>query len=189
VFEPLPNWHPAAVHFPIALTITASLLLVAVRLGAEKVVSGLAASARLMLSLAALSAVIAVLLGWQAFASVAHDAAGHEVMLRHRNWALIASSGLLGLALWDGWRRRSGRPGHALLLPASLLVAGCFAFTGWLGGEMVYRHGVAVAASAFACPPQPACPEAVPPVSEAIRPTPEPVGSTHIHRDGSRHRH
>ena len=178
----VPNWHPAAVHFPIALGMTTALLLVAARLNPAG--AGFSAAARLLLPLAAISAVIAGVLGWHAFGTVEHDAAGHAVMTRHRDWALGATVFLALLALWDGWRWRSAQAVHGALLPAMLFLAGALAVTGWLGGEMVYRHGVGVMAPAVAAQELPAeAPPQAAPVPEAA-----PVVE-HVHKDGKRHRH
>lgn len=180
--EIIPNWHPLAVHFPIALLITATLLLLVSRLFSAR--AGLAAGARLLLPLAALSALLAVGLGWHAFQTVEHDAAGHVVMLRHRNWALGSTLGLLLIALWDGLRQLAGRAMSGGLLPAMLLLSGSLLVTGWLGGELVYRHGIGVSAAAFAGP-EPAVTPALP-VIEAPAADTAPV---HVHQDGKRHRH
>lgn len=189
MFEMLPNWHPVAVHFPIALVMTATLLLLAAKLRPANTL--LPASARLLLAFAALTALLAVGLGWHAFLTVEHDAAGHLLMLRHRNWAQACSGALLLLALWDAWRQRAGQLSHAALLPAMLLLSGGLVFTAWLGGEMVYRHGVGVLPSAFAAPP---APSAAPPAVEtpsAQAPVAEPAAASgeHIHKDGKRHHH
>jgi uncharacterized membrane protein len=178
----VPNWHPAAVHFPIALGMTTVLLLVAARLNPAR--AGFSAAARLLLPLAAISAVIAAALGWHAFGTVEHDAAGHAVMTRHRDWALGATVFLALLALWDGWRWRVGQAVHGALLPAMLLLAGALAVTGWLGGEMVYRHGVGVMAPAVAAE---ALPAEAPPLAVPA-PDTGPVVE-HVHKDGKRHRH
>ncbi|HEX6734330.1 MAG TPA: DUF2231 domain-containing protein [Azonexus sp.] len=183
-----PNWHPAVVRFPIALTVTATLLLLAGHRRPAK--AQLATSGRLLVTLAAASAVLAALLGWQAYQTVDHDAAGHLVMVKHRNWALATTAALLVLALWDALRQRGGKTVHTLMLPAMVLVSGGFGVTGWLGGEMVFRHGVGVSAAAFASP---AATPSEPP-TEAPTPTaPEAPAAAghgeHVHKDGKRHRH
>lgn len=189
--EILPNWHPAAVHFPIALSAVATLLLLAGKLRPENALHP--ASGRLLLGLAALSALLAAGLGWHAYATVEHDAAGHRVMTEHRNWALGCTAGLLFLGLWDALRQRDGKPPHAALLPALLLISGGLGVTGWLGGEMVYRHGIGVMPSAFYAAP--ASPESAPaaavsaPTAEPVPVPPPPVPGEHIHKDGKRHRH
>jgi uncharacterized membrane protein len=181
----VPNWHPAAVHFPIALAVTATLLLL---LGRWRPANSVyTASGRLLLLASALSAVLAAALGWYAFQTVEHDGAGHQVMLSHRNWALAGTAGLIVLAVWDRLRQRAEQPAHGALLPAMLLVSASLGMTGWLGGEMVYRHGVGVSSSAFAS-------SEAPPVSPVAEPasiveTPAPAPGEHIHKDGKRHRH
>ncbi len=186
--EIIPNWHPALVHFPIALSITVTLLLIAGRLFAANAL--FTACARLLLPLAAVSALVAAGFGWQAFQTVEHDAAGHLVMLRHRNWAMLSSGALLLIALWDVLRQRAGKGVNPALLAAMLLLCGGFVFTGWLGGEMVYRHGVGVSPAAFAMP-LPIAPTPPPPAMapEAEPPAPKPTGGEHIHKDGKRHHH
>lgn len=184
MFEIYPNWHPAAVHFPIALGITATLLFALAASGRGG--PAIAPAARLLLQLAALAALVTAVLGWLAFESVDHDAAGHAVMLRHRAWALASAGGLILVALWESWRQARKLPVSRLSWLPMLLVAGGLAHTGWLGGEMVYRHGIGVDAAAFAVP-------AAPPVGQpapAASPTPpETAPHEHIHRDGTRHRH
>ncbi|HXE37819.1 MAG TPA: DUF2231 domain-containing protein [Azonexus sp.] len=187
--EVLPNWHPVAVHFPIALALTATLLLLAGRLRPAN--PTLVTCARLLLALAAGAAVLAAALGWHAYLTVDHDAAGHRVMVQHRNWALACMLGLVLLALWDAWRQRAEKPVHGGLLPAMLLISGGLVVTGWLGGEMVFRHGVGVSAAAFAPPPTAA---EEPPAGAASAPVPAPVAPAevhgeHVHKDGKRHHH
>lgn len=187
--EIIPNWHPAVVHFPIALAVTATLLLLLGRLRPGN--QTFLASGRLLVLCAALSAVLAAALGWYAFQTVEHDGAGHLVMLRHRNWALAGTAGLIALAVWDSLRQHAGQPPHATLLPIMLALSASLGVTGWLGGEMVYRHGIGVSAAAFAAPETPApsiaeLPAAVPaPATE----TPAHASGEHIHKDGKRHRH
>ena len=184
--EIIPNWHPLAVHFPIALVITATLLLLGGRL--RPATPLLAASARLLLQIAAPAALLAAALGWQAYLTVAHDSAGHLVMTRHRDWALLCTASLLVLTLWDALRQRAGLAVHVALLPALLVLSGGFGMTGWLGGEMVYRHQVGVLPLSVPAPAAAIAPALTTPADmEAERPA--PAANEHIHRDGKRHRH
>ncbi|MFZ2269469.1 MAG: DUF2231 domain-containing protein [Azonexus sp.] len=177
--EIVPNWHPALVHFPIALTITATLLMLAAsRRSADPL---LVPSARLLLRLAAGTAVVAAIFGWQAFQSVEHDAAGHLVMLSHRNWALSSTAGLLLATIWDAFGHAAQR--HLVLVLLTLSAG--IVVTAWLGGEMVYRHGIGVSAAAFAPtagPPVPNVPQATPAAAPLLP-------GEHIHQDGKRHHH
>ena len=67
-------------------------------------------------------------------------------MTLHRNWALPTTFGLVLLAAWDAWRYRDNKvmswPIVVILLVISLAVLK----TAWLGGEVVYRHGIGVMA-------------------------------------------
>lgn len=190
MFDIYPNWHPAAVHFPIALGCVAALLFALAAAGRGG--PTLAASARLLLQLAALGAVVSVGLGWWAFESVDHDAAGHAVMLRHRAWALPTAGGLVLVALWESWRQAKGLAIWRLSWLLLLLVAGGLLQTARLGGEMVYRHGVGVDAAAFATAAEaPAAPAAETPAGApvAVPEAPAAAGYEHIHKDGKRHHH
>jgi len=172
--EILPNWHPAIVHFPIALTITATLLLLVTCLRPAD--PQLLPTARLLLRLAAGGAVVAAIFGGLAFQNVEHDAAGHLVMLSHRNWALASTAGLILAALLDGF----GKFGQRSLTLALLALSVSVGITAWLGGEMVYRHGIGISAAALAPATEPL---ATPPAASPLLP------GEHIHADGKRHHH
>ncbi len=187
----LPNWHPAAVHFPIALSLTAALLLLLSKLS-PRLAQQCVSSAYLLLPLSAISALLAAVLGWHAFNTAEHDAAGHAAMLTHRNWAVAATALALLLAAGLIVALRLGYRPQAWATPASLLLAGTFVVTGWLGGELVYRHGIGVQPSAVSCPEMPPCPPLpTAPVPESVAaPAPSAqTGHSHIHADGKRHRH
>jgi uncharacterized membrane protein len=141
----IPNFHPIAVHFPIALTIISFLLSIAayVRLS-HPVSTQLAAAGHFTLWLAAIGAVVAVLFGWLAFNSVNHDDAGHLAMLLHRSWAIPTAIGLILIASWDAWKYRVDELIPVPMLFILFLLSQSIAVTGWLGGEVVYRHGIGV---------------------------------------------
>ncbi len=141
----IPNYHPIVVHFPIALTIIAFLLSIAAYARRSHPVSThLAAAGHFTLWLAALSAAAAVLFGWLAFNSVNHDDAGHAAMLLHRSWAIPTAVGLILLASWDAWKYRINELISVPMLFLLFLLSQAIAVTGWLGSEVVYRHGIGV---------------------------------------------
>jgi uncharacterized membrane protein len=141
----IPNFHPIVVHFPIALTVIAFLLSIAAYVRRSHPVSAqLAAAGHFTLWLAAIGAAAAVLFGWFAFNSVNHDDAGHAAMLLHRSWAIPTAIGLILLASWDAWKYRVNELISVPMLFLLLLLSQAIAVTGWLGGEVVYRHGIGV---------------------------------------------
>lgn len=145
-FQIIPNLHPAVVHFPIALTIVAFIFGLAARLFRQSASStSLAAAGSYILILAAVSAVAAVGFGWLAFNSpMNHDDAGHAAMLLHRAWAIPTAAGLVLVAIWHSLKSRQDSP---MSIPVLVCLAGLslsVATTAWLGGEVVYRHGIGV---------------------------------------------
>jgi uncharacterized membrane protein len=145
-FQIIPNLHPAVVHFPIALTIVAFILGLAARLLNQSALStSLAAAGSYVLILAAVSAVAAVGFGWLAFNSTMnHDDPGHAAMLLHRAWATPTAAGLVLVAIWHSLKSRQSNP---MSIPVLVCLAGLslsVVTTAWLGGELVYRHGIGV---------------------------------------------
>lgn len=144
-WQVIPNYHPIVVHFPIALTIIAFLLsLAAYARRSHPVSAQLAAAGHFTLWLAAIGAAAAVLFGWLAYNSVNHDDAGHAAMLLHRAWAIPTALGLILLASWDAWKYRVNELISVPMLFVLFLLSQSIAVTGWLGGEVVYRHGIGV---------------------------------------------
>jgi len=145
-FSIIPNMHPAVVHFPIALTLISLLFVLGAHmLRKHSAVPLLAAASHYTLWLAALSAVVAAVFGWLAFNSgMNHDDAGHAAMLLHRKWAIPTALGLAVLAGWDAWKTRANQVMSLPTLALLFVLSGAIATTAWLGGEIVYRHGIGV---------------------------------------------
>ena len=143
----LPNLHPAIIHFPIALALTAWLLrLVQVaRPGLWKSRE----SANLLGVLAALGAGAAWLSGRQAADAAGSLSAAAELALaRHSDlagWAagLLAAAAVVPL-IWVLARHRGQRLQAWLNLVALTVAVGVVGWTADLGGALVFEHGVGV---------------------------------------------
>jgi uncharacterized membrane protein len=139
------QWHPMAVHFPLALVATATLVLSLARLKAlERHATSLAIVGTWNLCLGALAALVALGTG---LAAVIHLQVGVPARLAisvHVKWAIFSTVGLLLLAAWRGAGSaedsRPSRPFLVLLwaVTATLIV------TGYRGGQNVYRYGIGV---------------------------------------------
>ncbi len=144
--EIIPNLHPLFVHFPIALLSVSAFLHLATKAmqGKPYYAHPCAILAHTTLWLAALTALPAVLFGWQAFNSVNHDDAGHTVMLTHRAWALATFAVIAVVAAWDVWRNKVDIAPKWSFSLAVLVAWVMLSITAWHGGELVYRHGLGV---------------------------------------------
>ncbi|NNJ92196.1 MAG: nuclear transport factor 2 family protein, partial [Gammaproteobacteria bacterium] len=90
-----------------------------------------------------IAAIGALLTGYLASGSVAHDDVSHANMMVHRNWAFAATSIFAIIALIDLMKRNEAR---ISLISILLLVAGgvTLAKTGLEGAENVYQYGLGV---------------------------------------------
>lgn len=144
-FEIIPNVHPAIVHFPIALTLVAFLLgLIAYLTRRYAITEHFSVASHMSLWLAALGAIGAVIFGWLAFNSVNHDEGGHLAMLTHLVWAIPTALGLVGVAVWDIAKNGFKKPVSLFMVIQLLVLSIGISVTAWLGGEVVYRHGIGV---------------------------------------------
>lgn len=127
--------HPAAVHFPIALFLVAAVLEIAALTLRRPV---LTQGTRVIIALAAISAVGAVVLGWFAMGLPGNDDATHT----YHRWLGTSIAGL-GLATWwakEYWIRRPGR-GRELIYTGLLTVTAAAILVNALLGGML-THGV-----------------------------------------------
>lgn len=137
--------HPALVHFPIALSLVAVLLeLLARHRRARALEWGGAA----LMVLAALGAVATVISGNAAHDEAVVPAAAAALVARHETVGELAMWLLLALAVvritlaWKGWFKGSVA---WLYLAAAAVAAAMVGYNGYLGGKMVFDHGVGTA--------------------------------------------
>lgn len=132
--------HPMLVHFPLALMPTA---IAADAVGAMTDNRALMETGKTLMPLAVASMAATGVAGFAAQEEVRAEGEAHDMLVTHRNLnvgLLLMSAGLAVL------RSRQERPGPGYLL-AGLAGAALITYSGYLGGKMVYRHGVGVAAA------------------------------------------
>lgn len=138
-------WHPIAVHFPLALVVTAALVLSASRLKAlERVAAALAIVGTWDLCLGAIGALIALATGLAAVLHLELAPPARLAIALHVKWAVFATVGVLLLAAWRAaGNAQDSRPSLVFLVILWLTTAALIV-TGYRGGQNVYRYGVGV---------------------------------------------
>ena len=133
------RWHPALVHFPVALLVVAA---VAELLCIFRRDGYFGDAARFMVTAAAWTAVPAVLAGFARAGAITIPPAAQEAFAVHRIAGIVvAVLAVLAAGLAAGVRR-SGQIWELFLYRIVLFLAVAFALTaGYYGGEMVYGAG------------------------------------------------
>ena len=154
--SPFPNWHPLVVHFPIALVLSATALLLAARLLRNESVAASAATVGTWnLCLGAAAALVALATGLSAVLDLDVSAAARQAISTHLKWAMLTTLLLVLLAVWRGAGTAArSRPSWIFLIV--LIAAGAaLSFTAYRGGKNVYEYAVGVrkiAARSFGAP-------------------------------------
>ncbi len=129
--------HPTLVHFPLTLVPTAIAL---DAIGEATDNHALMKAGKTLMPAAAVSAVLAGVAGFIAQGSAKAEGRAHDLLVTHRNLnaALIGTTAAMAI-----YRQTRERPGLAYLLLGAVGMAG-MTYTAYLGGKMVYAHGVGV---------------------------------------------
>ncbi len=146
------EWHPIAVHFPLALVTTGAVALGAARLW-ERRRAALATIGTWNLCLGAFGALVALATGLAALASVEIGAAARAAVVLHVKWAIFTSTGVLLLAVWRGAGAAPDSRPSRWFLGVLWAVVAALIMTGYRGGQNVYRYGVGVTRAAPATLP------------------------------------
>jgi uncharacterized membrane protein len=143
----LPGWHPIVVHFPLALVVTATLLLLAARLlREERYAATLATVGTWNLCLGAVAALFGIATGLAAVLHLNVGVAAHQAISLHLRWAIFTTLALVLLAVWRGaGSAQESRPSW-LFVVVLLAATAALIVTGYRGGQNVYRYGVGVQA-------------------------------------------
>jgi uncharacterized membrane protein len=143
--SPLPGWHPLVVHFPIALVLSSTALLLAARLlRSESLAASAATVGTWNLCLGTAAALFALATGLSAVLDLDVSTAARQAISLHLKWAMLTTLLLVLLAVWRGAGSASrSRPSWIFLI---LLIAASAAlsFTGYRGSKNVYEYGVGV---------------------------------------------
>ena len=129
--------HPSIVHYPIAL--------IPVALGADLLgrLTGsrrLADVGRMLMPVAAATAAVSAVTGLIAQEEVRAEGKAHDLLVTHRNLNLSLTALGTVMAAWR-WGRREAGTGYLAL---GLAGVGALGYSAYLGGKMVYEHGVGV---------------------------------------------
>jgi uncharacterized membrane protein len=141
----LPGWHPMVVHFPLALIVTAALLLLAARcLRDERHAATLATVGTWNLCIGAAASLLALATGVAALVDLNVGAAAHQAISTHLKWAIFSTLALVLLAVWRGaGSAQESRP-SSVFLAVLLAATAALVVTGYRGGQNVYRYGIGV---------------------------------------------
>jgi uncharacterized membrane protein len=137
------------VHFPLALTLASSVLLLAARLlRKEDLAATLAVVGTWNLCLGAAMAVIALGTGLAAVLNLDVSAAARESISTHAKWAIFTTLALVLLAVWRGAGTDSRSRPTWVFIVVLVAASAALILTGYRGGQNVYRFGVGVDAAA-----------------------------------------
>lgn len=138
---PMHSWHPVMVHLPlVGLVVAVTFDLLAARHRSVRWRD----AATVLWWVGLLGAAAAIATGLLAYNRVEHSDLAHEEMVLHRNLALTTIAVLVITSLWR-WKRPYSR-GAALLGLIGAMVLG---WVGYLGGDLVYRHGLGIPTEAL----------------------------------------
>lgn len=133
----LGGWHPAAVHFPIALFLTVAFLEAVALLRRKPIYT---AGNKLLLAIAALGAFVAAPLGW---INAGLPAADEESALTLHRWIGTALPFLMLLVWWrkpNAEAAAAGRSGPIYAIALSVVAAAILAQS-YLGAEVTHGAG------------------------------------------------
>ena len=129
--------HPSLVHYPLALL---PLAVVTDTLGYLTRNRRLLAAGRWATLLTAATAAAAGTAGLLAQEEVVAEGKARDLLVTHRTMNIALTLATAVLAAWR-WRRRAPSP---LSLAVGAVGLGAMSYSAYLGGRMVYEHGVGV---------------------------------------------
>jgi uncharacterized membrane protein len=131
------EWHPAIVHFPVALGTVGALAAVVSLVVRREWIRWFAP---VLLSIALLGGVAAYFSGQNAEDAAERAGVPHEPLESHEDSSLYGL-GLLALATLLAWATTSRRRGEWVAALVAVAAAGAILYTAYLGGQLVFVHG------------------------------------------------
>jgi uncharacterized membrane protein len=143
---PVVEWHPMAVHFPLALSVTGAVALTAARVQVlARHRATLATVGTWNLCLGAIGGLVALATGLAAVVDLNLAPAARSAVAVHVKWAIFTAVALALVAVWRGaGNAQESRPSRVFLVVLWMVTAALMV-TGYRGGQNVYRYGVGVA--------------------------------------------
>jgi uncharacterized membrane protein len=144
----LPGWHPIVVHFPLALIVTATLMLTLARVArGARLAATLATVGTWNLCLGAVAVFFALGTGLAAAMGLNVGIAAHQAISSHVKSAVVTTLLVLLVAVWRGSGTEPDSRPSWLFLVILWAATGALVVTGYRGGQNVYRYGIGVATS------------------------------------------
>lgn len=143
-FASIRDLHPMVVHFPIAFWVAATVVWGIGLVGSDD------ATWKVGLRLhwaGAVSAVLALTMGFWAANKMGHDSPGHDLVHVHRNLMVTTTALGISVAAFGAWRLNKKIRWRVPLFIASLLLSGILAAGADRGAALVYGYGVGVSTS------------------------------------------
>jgi uncharacterized membrane protein len=157
---PVPGWHPAIVHFPLALVVTAACCFSVAHVPrASRIAETLAIVGTWTLGAGALGLLFALGTGLAAVIDLHVGDAARLAIASHVKSAILTAVLVLCAAVWRATGVAQGaRPSCGFML-VMWLATSSLIVTGYRGAQNVYRYGVGVSVDAVAAhPPEKSAP-------------------------------
>ncbi len=134
--------HPAIVHFPIALLFSTAFFALLSLFVKKELFKQIVFWNLLLGVVAAIAAVVTGLLAEQ---NLVHNEEVHEILQKHKYNGIAIAVVFQSLLTWLWLRKnRFGKKEYVLWVTILLLGTLMITYQGFLGGEMVFRHGAGV---------------------------------------------
>ena len=146
------SWHPALVHFPLALLLVSTVLEVVAYFRRDKALSKMA---QVLLTLGTVGLLFTFITGIYAEVCAARAKIPQIPIGKHQSFATVASWLFIGLTAMRAYVDLEKRRLFAGYLALVLLASGFLIATGWQGGQLVYKFAAGVQGVTPPHPPTP----------------------------------